>query len=353
MSKIRHQHVLAVMILTLLIAAALRLPTLATIPPGPHYDEAANAILAAEIGIDGKRPIFISSYTGKEVLFFYLAGGVMRVVGESVFSLRITAVFVSLLTIAATYWLGVESTRDKRIALLAAGILAVSFWHLLFSRLGFRAVTQPLLQALTAAALLRGLRREQWRWFIVSGIALGLTAYTYLAARLFPILLLIAALPLLLNRKMRRHRLPQLVLTGTVGLIVLTPLLLYFVRNPDAFWVRIGQVAPDTAVLSIGESYWRSLLMLVWQGDPYIRFNLPDLPLFGWWWSVMLLVGWLVGWRRWRFYKRDWERFVTILLLLTPFFMILPTALATSEIVPSNLRAIGLMPFIFYLPAMG
>ncbi|MCA9922652.1 MAG: hypothetical protein KC421_09775, partial [Anaerolineales bacterium] len=33
--------------------------------------------------------------------------------------------------------------------------------------------------------------------------------------------------------------------------------------------------------------------------------------------------------------------------------MILPTALATSEIVPSNLRAIGLMPFIFYLPAMG
>jgi hypothetical protein len=33
--------------------------------------------------------------------------------------------------------------------------------------------------------------------------------------------------------------------------------------------------------------------------------------------------------------------------------MILPTALATSEIVPSNLRAIGLIPFIFYLPALG
>ncbi len=33
--------------------------------------------------------------------------------------------------------------------------------------------------------------------------------------------------------------------------------------------------------------------------------------------------------------------------------MLLPTALATTEIVPSNLRAIGLIPFIYYLPALG
>ena len=33
--------------------------------------------------------------------------------------------------------------------------------------------------------------------------------------------------------------------------------------------------------------------------------------------------------------------------------MILPTALATNELIPSNLRAIGLIPFIFYLPAIG
>ena len=42
-----------------------------------------------------------------------------------------------------------------------------------------------------------------------------------------------------------------------------------------------------------------------------------------------------------------------LLLLLTPFVMILPTALATGEIIPSNLRAIGLAPFIFFLPAVG
>ena len=33
--------------------------------------------------------------------------------------------------------------------------------------------------------------------------------------------------------------------------------------------------------------------------------------------------------------------------------MLLPTALAVNEIVPSNLRAIGLLPFVMLLPAAG
>ena len=245
MTQVHRQYVLAFMVIALLIAAALRFPNLETAPPGLHYDEAANAILSAEIGLQGERPIFIPSYTGKEVLFFYLAGGVMSVAGDSVFSLRLTAALVGLLTVAATYWLGVESLRDKRIAMLAAALIAVSFWHLLFSRLGFRAITQPLLQAITVAALLRGVRRNRWGWIVVAGVALGLTAYTYLAARLFPVLLLGAAVPLLLNKKQRWERLSQLVLTGAIGLIVLTPLLLYFFRNPDTFWVSaLGRLHP-------------------------------------------------------------------------------------------------------------
>ncbi len=57
--------------LIILVAAALRLWGLPGIPPGPHYDEAANGVLAAEIARGDERPLFITSYTGKEVLFFY------------------------------------------------------------------------------------------------------------------------------------------------------------------------------------------------------------------------------------------------------------------------------------------
>ncbi|MGD8857446.1 MAG: phospholipid carrier-dependent glycosyltransferase, partial [Chloroflexota bacterium] len=150
---------LTMMVFILLVAAALRLPALTATPPGLHYDEAANGLLAGDIGFRGQRPVFIASYTGKEVLFFYLAAAVMRVAGETVFALRLTAAYLGLLTVAAAYWLGRMLLADRRLAVLAAGLLAVSFWHILFSRLGFRAISQPLLQALTVGALFAGLRQ--------------------------------------------------------------------------------------------------------------------------------------------------------------------------------------------------
>ena len=142
-----------IMIACLISAAWLRLNDLESFPPGLHFDEAANLILAGDIGLRGDRPVFISSYTGKEALFFYAAGGVMAGVGESIFALRLTAAFFGILTVAAAYRLGVLLLRRRDVAVLAATLLAVSFWHLLFSRLGFRAVSQPLLQGLAVIGL--------------------------------------------------------------------------------------------------------------------------------------------------------------------------------------------------------
>lgn len=353
MTRISRQQSLLFMLFALGIAATLRLTGLPETPPGVHYDEAANGVLAAEIGLHGNRPIFIASYTGKEVLFFYLAGGLMRLVGDSVFTLRLTAAFVGLLTVAATYWLGRELLRQRTIALLAAALLATSFWQLLFSHLGFRAITQPLLQALTVAALLRGLRLNDQCWLAAAGLFLGLTGYTYLAARLFPVLLLLAALPILLRQSALRVQWRQMVLLLLIALVVLSPLLVYFVNHPDAFWVRIGQVSPDSGQMNLVESYVKSLGVFFLDGDPYVRLNMPQRPLFDWFWGSFLVVGWLVLLLRWRRLETDWQRAASLLLLLAPFVMILPTALATGEIVPSNLRAIGLAPFIFFLPAIG
>ncbi len=353
MFRLTRTHALLFMLFALLATAVLRIPNLQEIPTGVHYDEAANGILSAEIGRGESLPIFIESYTGKEVLFFYLAGGLMRLLGESVFSLRLTAVFVGILTVAATYWLGLELFRDRRVAILAAALIAVSFWHILFSRLGFRAISQPLLQAITVAALWHGLRKNKWRWFVFAGISLGLTGYTYLAARLFPLLLLLAFLPLLIQKQRWKTRWQQLLLTAGVALLILAPLLFYFFTNPDAFWVRITQVAPGGAGLSLSESVWRSLQIFFVRGDPYIRFNIPERPLFDIITGTFMVIGWLAmiaqGYKK----EQDWQKSSYLLLIFAPLIMLLPTALATNEIVPSNLRAIGLAPFIFYLPAYG
>ena len=283
----------------------------------------------------------------------------MRLTGESVFTLRLTSALVGVLTVAMVVWMGKEiarklSTVNDQLAignwqftidhslfpLLLAILLATHFPHLIFSRLGFRAVTQPLLQGLTVAATLHGLRTRKIGSFIAAGVFLGLTGYTYLAARLFPVLFGLFLLPLM----QRWWRQIGLIL-GT-AFAIFAPLGWFFWQNPETFWVRIGQVGgSDTQLDDYANSFVRSLLMLGLDGDPYWRFNIPGRPLLELGWFVAWLVG--IGFFIWWLPKARGGKLASLLLLLaTPLIMILPTALALDEIVPSNLRAIGLYPFV-------
>jgi 4-amino-4-deoxy-L-arabinose transferase-like glycosyltransferase len=104
---------LALLLIILLVALFLRICELDRIPPGLHYDEAANAILAADIATGKTHPLFIEAYTGKEVLFFYLAGATMRLLGVSVFSLRLTSALIGTLTVLITYQLTREMFANQ------------------------------------------------------------------------------------------------------------------------------------------------------------------------------------------------------------------------------------------------
>ena len=146
---------LALLLVILLAAFFLRVYELGDIPPGLHYDEAATAILAGDIAEGKSHPIFIEAYTGEEALFFYLAGAFMRLLGASIFSLRLTSALIGVLTVLITYQLAREmfahqgARASRWLALFSAVLLATSYWHVTMSRYGFRAISQPLLQGLT------------------------------------------------------------------------------------------------------------------------------------------------------------------------------------------------------------
>ncbi|MBS3783116.1 MAG: hypothetical protein KGY78_01595, partial [Anaerolineae bacterium] len=90
---------LAALLAVLMTAAGLRLYQLSERPLGLHYDEAANGILASEIARGLKRPIFIASYTGKEVLFFYWTALWMKLLGATPLALRLSAAFIGVATV--------------------------------------------------------------------------------------------------------------------------------------------------------------------------------------------------------------------------------------------------------------
>jgi len=362
------------LVVTLLSAAFLRLWQLDTLPPGLHYDEAADTIIAQQIARGESAPIFVAAYTGKEVLFFYWAAAWMKLIGPTVFAMRLAAAMLGILTVAITYWTVRElfasclpppasGTRSKMqeagcnfVAGLAMIFIATSFWHVLMSRLGFRSISEPLIQALALAALFRGLRLNHGRWIVIAGALVGLNLYTYLAARLFP--LEIAAIFLFLigfDRGQRRWYFAQFIVVIGMALLVFAPLGVYFLNNPSAFLTRIQQVAPHalTQAPALLENIGRALGMFFISGDPYIRFNLPDRPLFTIVWGGFFISGLitaLVGAVRG---QTVWRRTAYFSVIVTTFIMLLPTALAVNEITPSNLRAIGMMPLVFVFPALG
>ncbi len=355
------------LLLAVLAAAAfLRLYRLESLPPGPYYDEAANGILAGEIASGVYRPLFITAYTGKEVLYFYLAAGVMKLLGVSLLSLRLTSALIGIASVALTYGLTWELFREKETlvrhgtALLAAALMAVSFWHLMISRYGFRAISQPLTQALTLLFLWRGLRRGGGWNLILAGLFCGATAYTYLSSRILPLALLPWLLGVwLASRSERRRAAGRIALFVLVAAAVVAPLGLFFLRHPEAFGTRMSQVSFLNPELNQGDLWgtlWRSvgaaLGMFTVRGDPLWRFGIVGRPVFDGLVGAFFYLGALVALYGAVRGPQAMDRVRDLGLLLWIPVMLVPSILSIKE-VPHSLRAIGVMPVLYLFPARG
>ncbi|MFZ5918325.1 MAG: hypothetical protein ACOYZ7_15390 [Chloroflexota bacterium] len=350
----------------LAVAAFFRFYQLSSLPPGPYYDEAANVILASEIAAGDTRPLFITSYTGKEVLFFYLAAGLIKMLGPTLLSLRLTSALIGLATVGLTFWLGWELFADQEhwqrrgVALASAALMAVSFWHVAISRYGFRAISQPLTQALTLLFLWRGLRRGSRLSLVLGGLFCGLTAYTYLASRIVPLALTPWVLGAwLANRGERRRAAGQLLLFGLAAAVVVAPLAGFFLQHPEAFGTRMGQVSFLNPELNQGDPWgalWRAAAaawgMFTARGDPQWRFGIVGRPVFDPFVGGLFYLGLLYALYRLVRGPRAVDRACYLALLLWLPLLLIPSILGVKE-VPHSLRAIGVMPFLFFFPAFG
>jgi 4-amino-4-deoxy-L-arabinose transferase-like glycosyltransferase len=169
-----------------LLAAALRFFALADVPPGLYYDEAANGVDALSV-LAGTHPVFFPGDQGREPLVIYFQALSIALVGDSPFALRLPSAFLGVLTVAATY-ATFRAFANRTVGLIGEGLIAVSFWHVSLSRLAFRTVALPVFSVMAAFWFWKGIRSGQPRHFALAGALLGVDLYTYIPARLAPIL---------------------------------------------------------------------------------------------------------------------------------------------------------------------
>ena len=282
----------------------LSLYQLQTIPPGLHHDEAYYALDAMRVNSEGIHPVFFEKNNGREPLFIYLLALAFRFVEPSAYSARVVSALISVLTLPALFLLVREGlqARDARLAeaagLLSALLLGTLYWHVNYSRLALRAVTFPLLEALALWLFWRALRLRRAGDFIAAGVCLGISMYSYLAARLLvPMLGLFILLLAIEERGFLKRQWKGLLWLFGMALIVSLPLWAYFAQHPEFFIYRVQQITLDNRLAvagsrqDLGSNLLRTLLMFTTEGDWGWPNNLPGRPVF----DAVGIAGFLLG----------------------------------------------------------
>jgi len=268
----RRQQYLCAVLALLVLATAVRIPRLSSLPPGFFVDEAVYGYEAYSISQTlhdryGRfLPVFFRALDDdREGTFIYLLIPFEKVFGLNEFGERLPAAIIGILTVLAVCMLARE-LFDDRVALLAGLMLAISPWHIHFSRIGFRAILLPLVFTISLALFARSFRRP---WFIVwSAVAFVLCMLTYMSARaLVP--LTCCGILLLFHRHFLAHR-RQTIIACAILLGVAAMLAPHWLSPEGLARARHVKGMENTTPLSLAKNYLRFLRpqFLFFGGDP-------------------------------------------------------------------------------------
>lgn len=276
--------------LLLLAAAGLRLYRLGELPQDLHGDMASHGLQALALLAGQVEGIVALGWADIPMTGFLPAAAMMRLSGDSgALGLGLASALGGVLSVWGLYvWL--NETLGRRVALIGAALLAVSYTHIHFSRIAEYMDPAPF--AIWALAMLAiGLRRRQSLPFLLSGLLLAGASLMYYSGR---VILVVAALfllyLLLVERRLLWANRRGLLWLGLGAVIGLGPMLPFFLMEPAGWLQRSREVwVFNPAVLehsrhkygveTVGqimlEQVRRSLLMFNHSIDSSTQFGFP------------------------------------------------------------------------------
>jgi len=391
-----------ILAIIILLGAFLRFWHLNEIPPGLYPDVAINGNDALDALLNGQFKVFYPENNGREGLFINLIAISFLIFGPSIWAIKIVAALIGTLTILGTYLFVKELFTGKaapafnnqqkfdnpdprnyekkesliaslkrnlklklpfpeKIALLASFFTAISFWHILFSRLGFRAIMLPFILVFSFYFLLKGLNQQKPLHFILAGIFFGLGFYTYISFRLAVLMLpflFLFYLPFF--KETKRKYFYWWFLFASFTFLFALPIIIYFIKNPQDFIFRAGGIsifAQPNPIKSLLESLFKHLLMFNFQGDFNWRHNFSGKPMLYWPLGLFFLIGFVFSLKeiiKNFLIKRNWDsKIIPYLILFSWFFSMLLPGILTAEGIPHALRVIGVIPSSMAFSALG
>lgn len=364
--KPRHFY-LAGIIAIVGLAFFLRIYDINHIPAGIYPDESVNGTDAINAIESGNYQLFYENNYGREGLFINLQAFSILLFGNTIFGLKIIPILFGTLTALGTYLLARELFVSRFGGIIASFLVAVSYWAINFSRIGFRANFVPLLLVFSFYFFFAGLRLKKNWLFVTSGLLFGLGLHTYIAFRIAPLVLIVLIPALIAIRKkfLQTYWKFALIFIFSAFISAAPMLWNFFISNPEHFESRSNAISVLSSEVNHGD-FWGTLTRsfslalakyIVW-GDQNWRHNHPPYPILDPVSSFAFVVGFCIALYKVisitmrRALNNDRARdLVIFLFLLTWFFALLAPEFFTSEGNPHALRSIGTIPAVYILAA--
>lgn len=232
------KKILIILILIIFLGSFLRLYRLDKFPPSLFGDEVDVGYQAYSILKTGRDylgqpwPISFHSISDwRTPLFLYATVPFVAFFGLNEWGVRLPPVFFGIITLPILFLLIRQLFKNEKLALLGTFFLAISMWHLQYSRAAFE-VTQMLFLIVGGVLFfLKGL--EKWKYLIFSAIFLGLAPYSYNTAKFF-LPFFVAALFLIYRKDLLKNSFKKLGVVLIIFILVSLPMIY------DIFWGKAG-----------------------------------------------------------------------------------------------------------------
>ncbi len=318
--------------------------------------------IEAQLGLEGiyVNDLFAVRWLTNPTLPMYFTKATVAIFGRTALALRILSPLVGAATVDATYLIG-SRLWSKQVGLLAALMLALSYTHIHYSRLGMSNIWEPLILLLSLGSIAIAWQSGKPTDALMAGGFVGLSAYFYTPLHLLPIMLLALAGWAFIGRRLPQTNRPswQPILIGAFfALIIATPQLRFFQQYPALFSERATLLGiessgwVDNEIAVSGQSRSTIYLRQLWQAtgsynvllDRDGSFN-PSIPLVNSFIGISLLLGLGVA-----IIKSNQVRY---LILLIGYLVTIIFAAALLVELPTSHRLLSALPLVFLLAASG
>lgn len=253
-----NKHYKKILLVFLLLIFITRIYKFGEIPNFIGVDEAGaayDAYCLSKYGVDrylNSFPLYLINFGGgQSALYSYATIPFIKLIGTNIIAYRLPELLFFLMGIVVCYILA-NKMKDKKIALLYTFLIIICPWNIEASRQGLDC--NLLAPMFMLDVLLLVTANKNWH-YIVAGLAIGVTLYTYcLAWILIPVFLLIYIIYMLW---VNRINFKQVILLGIPIALLATPLIYLILLNkgyvtrtnfgiftiPKLFFFRQGEIS--------------------------------------------------------------------------------------------------------------